>query len=428
MRKDDQTLPFGPFSTLASARLALLLCSTYSFMATKQHKKPAQKRTQKPIQKGTRAVGRHFFPFDPAHAREIAKKGGTALHIYVFLLLCRGAGKANATSWTSHAAGTKLGFAKTEADEAIAWLIENAYLKAVEHSAEELKKSYEDHNAGREAIPMRYLIVPEREKCFLPNSLIPALADLYEATGPLNAPRSANKARLDQILLLLLLYEYTNMKVYGGVSPAIWTKSFDVTIPFVEIPGAGGYYLGGISPGAAPLTKLIQDAVILDGELNEENIKKRIVAACDNLKRNKVIYENLYVFEPDNAGVWGEIYYILYHMDEWIRNDMKSNYLAKPINDFCRKNLCDIDVFKAFQYDGSFHSTALRKFSLLTYDHAVRVNSILVPYHLPQNLDVEKGREHGFTRNVERIEELKKIERQMTMSPSDSYFDSMSID
>jgi general stress protein YciG len=397
-------------------------------MTTRQPKKSAQKRTQKRTKKPIGAVGRNFFPFDPNHAREIAKKGGKALHIYVFLLLCRGAGKANATSYTAHAAATNFRFTKTEADEAIAWLIENGYLKAAEHGDEDLDKLYEDYNAGRKEIPMRYLIVPERGKCFLPNSLIPALADLYEATGPLVAPRSASTARLDQTLLLLLLYEHTNIKVYGGVSPTIWTKSFDVTIPFVEIPEAGGQYLGGIAPGAAPLTKLIQDQVILDDELNERNIKARIVAALENLKRNKIIYENLYVFEPDKMDTWGELYYILYQMDEWIRNEMKSNFLAPYINDFCQKNLSDIDVFKAFQYEASFHSTASRKFSLFTYDKAVRVNSILVPYHLPQNLDVEKGKQHGYTRNVERIEELKAIEKKMTMSPSDAYFESISLD
>lgn len=178
------------------------------------------------------------------HLRNHSVESATSDTFSTYVILCRGAGKDDRTSWTAHSVRKRTHMTLKRAEYAIDWLMQNRFIAKVAINTEttgsdaqtdDLRNtsSLTEVTQGREYKYQYEIVRHHTGQCvYLPNSIIdgqpghlcdPALKRLLERSEPdLRAGINISDARTDALLLLLQLYSVHNLDVDGGVKPNIW--------------------------------------------------------------------------------------------------------------------------------------------------------------------------------------------------------------
>jgi hypothetical protein len=287
-----------------------------------------------------------------------------AEEILAYICLCRGAGRFTSSGWTEHAIATYCNMTQGRATKACTYLVQNGLInlnenyRAVKSDQTPVLTSgavgNEDGGSDNEPRNKRHKYFlncrNEEKMIYFPNCIVDGAISgrkLYPLStlskgSFLCQPKgiTSREARLDAVILLMVLYAHHDLQKSGGVDLGLWSTWFT---PVESGDGLGtspptselcdtGYSIHEVERGS----EYFQTSLIAQffSYISDENIRNnRINSALKSLLKLRFIYEVLQVWtgstQRDDEEI--ELEYPLYICDSSQRASGEPS-LAKQIN------------------------------------------------------------------------------------------------
>jgi hypothetical protein len=326
-----------------------------------------------------------YFSVPISHVKRIVKNMGRADDLYAFIVLCRGAGSRETSSWTERAISEYLNIPYARAKKACARLVEIGIIKP--HVSRKGDKSSPQARMPKWEICDRKYQSPadsptseaENRLIYLPNQIVDGnkhgekrlpLASLSDESLPeiLNNI-SFDDARLDALVILILFYDHHDLSSCGGVDPNLcrqaWRFAPDgeglAEANTVTPIGNSGFSLLEIirnkNFGEFIISKFLINQFI--HVKNKTSQTKRVKLALKNVYDQGLVYEVLQIWDKDPIKkARAELVYPLYLFDASAR-DSNEPSLARAINKLAFEVHGDSDSL--FTHEGKLSIGGYRK-------------------------------------------------------------------